>query len=37
MENFVSIKFYVEEFMNACVEDENFKPVFNFLTYLLNN
>ena len=35
-DNYIHIKFYVDEFMIACDNDEEFKPIFNFLVNLLN-
>ena len=35
-DNYVHIKFYVDEFMVACEYDEEFKPIFNFLANMLN-
>ena len=35
-DNYIHIKFYVDEFMIACECDEEFKPIFDFLTNLLN-
>ena len=36
IENFVVIKFYTDEFTIALEEDEEFKPVLNYLTQMLN-
>ncbi len=36
IENFVVIKFYTDEFIIALEEDEEFKPVLNYLTQTLN-
>ena len=36
MENFISIKFYTDEFVNACNEDEELKPVLDYLTNLIS-
>ena len=36
MENCVTIKFYVEEFVIACDKDENLKPVLNYLTNFIS-
>ena len=35
IENFVVIKFYTDEFIIACEEDEDFKPVMEFLTQII--
>ena len=35
-DNFIQIKFYVDEFMIACEKDEEFSPIFKFLTDVLN-
>ena len=35
-DNYIHIRFYVDEFMTACEYDEDFKPIFNFLENLLN-
>ena len=36
MENSITIKFYVEEFIIACDKDENLKPVLNYLTNFIS-
>ena len=36
MENSISIKFYTDEFVNACNEDEELKPVLDYLTTLIS-
>jgi origin recognition complex subunit 1 len=36
MENSITIKFYVEEFVIACDKDENLKPVLNYLTNFIS-
>ena len=35
MENSISIKFYTDEFINACNEDKELKPVLDYLTTLI--
>ena len=35
-DNYVHIKFYVDEFMIACEYDEEYKPIFSYLTNILN-
>ena len=36
MENFVTIKFYIDEFIVACDGDKNLKPVLDYLTNLIS-
>jgi len=36
MENFITIKFYVDEFVNACDGDKDLKPVLNYLTDIIS-
>lgn len=36
IDNYVIIKFYTDEFTLACEEDQEFKPVLDFLTQMLN-
>ena len=36
MENSISIKFYTDEFINACNEDKELKPVLDYLTTLIS-
>jgi Cdc6-like AAA superfamily ATPase len=36
MENSITIKFYTDEFINACSEDEDLKPVLDYLTNLIS-
>ena len=36
MENYITIKFYVDEFVNACDGDKDLKPVLNYLTDIIS-
>ena len=36
IDNFVTIKFYIDEFIFALEEDEEFKPVLDYLTQIIN-
>ncbi len=36
MENFITIKFYTDEFINACNDDIELKPVLEYLTNLIS-
>ena len=36
IENNIVIKFYIDEFVMACESDEDFKPVLDYLTQLVN-
>ena len=36
MENSITIKFYTDEFINACSKDEDLKPVLDYLTNLIS-
>ena len=36
MENFITIKFYTDEFVNACNDDMELKPVLEYLTNLIS-
>ena len=36
MENYLTIKFYTDEFVNACNEDMKIKPVLDYLTNLIS-
>ena len=36
MENSISIKFYTDEFVKACNEDEELKPVLDYLTTIIS-
>ena len=36
MENYITIKFYVDEFVNACDGDKALKPVLNYLTDIIS-
>ena len=36
MENYITIKFYTDEFVNACDDDMELKPVLEYLTNLIS-
>ena len=37
IENYIVIRFYIDEFTMACERDNEFKPVLDYLTQLVNN
>jgi len=37
IENYIVIRFYIDEFTMACERDNEFKPVLDYLTQLINN